>query len=150
MRNDKKKSENSLERQSEWRAFMGLFKDSLKLVTEVVTLGGVGRREDAKRAHEEALGRLQSLLDRANGYKARIGDAVAGIGSALTQAKPYLENAERLLKCRDEERRELNFAVTTQTLHKVERFNAGLNSAISVGVGSIAGGTMAISNFLES
>jgi len=123
---------------------MGLFKDSLKLVTEVVTLGGAGRREDAKRAHEEALGRLQSLLDRANGYKARIGDAVAGIGSALTQAKPYLENAERLLKCRDEERRELNFAVTTQTLHKVERFNAGLNSAISVGVGSIAGGTMAV------
>lgn len=145
MKNEKKsESGNSVERQSEWRAFTGLFKDSLKLVNEIVTIGGAGRLEDAKRSHEEAVGRLQPLLDRANGYKARIDDAVAGIGSALTQAKPYLQNAERLLRCRDEERRDLNFAVTTQTLQKVERFNAGLNSAITVGVGSIAGGTMAV------
>ena len=123
---------------------MGLFKDSLKLVNEIVTLGGAGRLEDAKRAYEEAHGRFQSLFARANGYKAKIDDAVAAIGSALTHVKPYLENAERLIKCRDEERRDLDVAVTTRTLHKVERFNAGMNSAISVGVGSIAGGTMAV------
>jgi hypothetical protein len=84
------------------------------------------------------------LLARANGYKARINDAVVAIGSVLTHAKPYLEDAERLIRCRVEERRELDVAVTTQTLHKVERFNAGMNSAISVGVGSITGGTMAV------
>lgn len=123
---------------------MGLFKDSLKLVNEIVTLGGAGRLEDARRAHEEAHGRFQPLLARANGYKTRIDDAIAAIGSALTHAKPYLENAERLIKYRDEERRDLDIAVTTQTLHKVERFNAGMNAAISVGVGSFAGGTMAV------
>ncbi len=123
---------------------MGLFKDSFKLVNEIVTLGGAGRLEDAKQAYEETYCRFQSLLVRANGYKARIDDAIAAIGSALTHAKPYLENAEQLIKCRDEKRRDLNFAVKTQTLHKVERFNAGMNSAISVGVGSVAGGTMAV------
>lgn len=123
---------------------MGLFKDSLKLVNEIVTLGGAGRLENARRAHEEAHGRFQPLLARANGYKTRIDDAIAAIGSELTHAKPYLENAERLIKYRDEERRDLDIAITTQTLHKVERFNAGMNSAISVGVGSIAGGTMAV------
>src|SRR6478672_5169733 len=113
---------------------MGLFKDSLKLVNELVTLGGAGRLEDAKRAYEEAYGRLQLLRGRANGYKTRINGAVVAIGSVLTHAKPYLEDAERLIKCRVEERRELDVAVTTQTVHKVERFNAGINSAISVGV----------------
>lgn len=113
-------------------------------MNEIVTLGGAGRLEDAKRAHEEAHGRFQPLLARANGYEIRIDDAISAIGSALTHAKPYLENAERLIKYRDEERRDLGIAVTTQTLQKVERFNAGMNSAMSVGVGSIAGGTMAV------
>lgn len=123
---------------------MGLFKDSLKLVNEIFTLGGAGRLENARRAHEEAQGRFQPLLAQANSYQTRIDGAIAAIGSALTHAKPYLEIAEQLIKYRDEERRDLDIAVTTQTLHKVERFNAGMNSAMSVGVGSIAGGTMAV------
>jgi len=123
---------------------VGFFKDSLKLANEVITLGGAGRLEDAKRAHDEAHGRFGELLCRANGYKARIDEAVSATGSALTHAKPYLDKAERLIRGRDLQRRDLNAAVTTQTLHKVEKFNAGMNSAISVGVGSIAGGTMAV------
>lgn len=123
---------------------MGLLKDSLKLVNELVTLGGAGRLEDAKRAYEEANSRLQALISRANDYKTRTNSAVAAIGRLLTHAKPYLESAERLIQCRVDDRRDLDVAVRTQTLHKVERFNAGMNSAISVGVGSIAGGTMAV------
>lgn len=123
---------------------MGLFKDSLKLVNEIVTLGGAGRLDDARRAHEEAQGRFQPLLAQANVYKTRIDSAIAAIGSALTHAKPYLETAERLIKYRDAERRDLDIAVTTQTLRQVEKFNAGLNAAISVGVGTIAGGTSAV------
>jgi len=123
---------------------MGLFKDSLKLVNEIVTLGGAGRLEDARRAHEEAHGRFQPLLARANSYQTRIDEATAAIGSALTHAKPHLENAEQLIQYRNKERRDPDIAVTMQTLHKVEKFNAGLNSALSVGVGSIAGGTLAV------
>lgn len=123
---------------------MGLLKDSLKLVNELVTLGGAGRLEDAKRAHEEANSRLQALNSRANVYKTRTNSAVAAIGNVLTHAKPYLKSAERLIKCRVDDRRDLDVAIKTQTLHKVERFNAGMNSAISVGVGSITGGTMAV------
>ena len=36
--------------------------------------------------------------------------------------------------------RDLDITATTQALQKVERFNAGMSSAIRVGVGSIAGG----------
>lgn len=123
---------------------MGLLKDSLKLLNEVVTLGGASRLEAAKRSHEETYGRFQLLQARANGYKTRIDDAVSVIGSALTHAKPYLEKAERLIRSRDAMRSDLGVAITTQTLQKAEKFNAGMNSAISVGVGSIAGGTMAV------
>lgn len=123
---------------------MGFLRDSLKLMNEVVTLGGAGRLEDAKHAYEEAHGKLRALLDQANDYKKRINEAVLEIGVVLTRAKPYLEHAERLIKRRTERPRSLEIAVTTQTLLKVRNFNAGLNSAISVGVGSIAGGTMAV------
>lgn len=123
---------------------MGLLKDSLKLVNEIVTLGGAGRLEEAKRAYEEANSRLQALISRANDYKNRTNSAVVAIGRVLTHTKPYLESAERLIKSHVNDRRDLGVAVQAQTLHKVERFNAGMNSAISVGVGSIAGGTMAV------
>lgn len=123
---------------------MGLFRDLLKLANEIITLGGAVRLEDAKRAYEESRGIHQPLLARADGYKARIDDAVAAIGTALTHARPYLEVAERLIKSREGQRRDLDIAVTTQTLQKVERFNAGMSSAINVGIGSIAGGTMAV------
>ncbi len=123
---------------------MGLLKDSLKLVNELVTLGGAGRLEDAKRAYEETNSRLQALISRANVYKTRTNSAVVAIGGVLTHAKPYLESAERLIKCGVGDRRDLDVAVKAQTLHKVERFNAGMNSAISVGVGSLTGGSMAV------
>jgi hypothetical protein len=113
-------------------------------VNEIVTLGGAGRLDDARRAHEEAQGRFQPLLAQANVYKTRIDDAIAAIGSALTHAKPYLEDAERLIGFCDAQRRDLDIAVTTQTLHKIQRFNAGMNAAISAGVGSIAGGALAV------
>jgi len=123
---------------------MGLFNDSLKLVYELITLGGASRLEGAKREYEEANGRLQSMLARVNGYKTRINTAIVAIGSDLTHSRPYLEMAVRLIKCRVEEQRDLEVAGTTQTLRKVETFNAGMNSAISVGAGSLAGGTMAV------
>ncbi|MBH9553960.1 hypothetical protein [Inhella gelatinilytica] len=123
---------------------MGFLKDLFKLLIEIVTLGGAGRLEDAKRGYEEANARLQSLIGRANACKKRINAAVVAIGSALRRTKPHLESAERMLKCRIENQRALDVAVTTQTLHKMERFNAGMNSALTVGVGTLTGGTMAV------
>ncbi|MGY4828623.1 hypothetical protein ACVNIS_08605 [Sphaerotilaceae bacterium SBD11-9] len=123
---------------------MGVFKNSLKLVNEFVTLGGASRLEQANRAYEEAHGRLEALVAQANGCKTRINVAVVAIGSALTHAKPQLESAERLIKSRSEQWRDFDVALRTETLQRFERFNAGMNSAIGVGVGSIAGGTMAV------
>jgi len=123
---------------------VGLFKDSLKLVNEVLTLGGASRLRAAKSAYEETYSRFQMLNAQANSYRTRIDVAVAATGSALTHAKPYLETAEQLIQTRMKDRVNRSLDVTAQTLHKVERFNSGMSSAISVGVGSIAGGTMAV------
>lgn len=123
---------------------MGLVKDSLRLVSEVVTLGGTGRLESAKLAYEDAYGRLQSLLSEANAFKTRINDAIEDIGKALTKAKPHLEKAQRLIKRPIEAQRDMDDPVAQETLIEVEKFNAEMNTALRVGVGSIAGGSLAV------
>lgn len=123
---------------------MGFIKDSLKAVNELVTLGGASRLEMAKRAYEDAHNTSQQLIAQENAYKTQINNAISAIGTALGRAKPYLDDAEGLIKLPIQDRLHLDATIATQTLNKVEQFNAGLSSAFSVGFGSITGGTMAV------
>ncbi len=125
-------------------AAMGFFKAALDLVSEVATLGGASRLDAARRQYEEAFGRLQLRVDIANRHKSHINAAVEDIGRLMTNAKPHLQAAERLLKSRSVTSLDLNVDISRQTLQRVEKCHAGMNTAISVGVGSVAGGTMAV------
>ena len=48
---------------------MGIFKDTLKVINEIVTLGGAGRLEDAKRAYQEKHDEYLVLYNETRGYK---------------------------------------------------------------------------------
>lgn len=126
---------------------VGIFKDSLKVVNEIITLGGASRLAEAKQAYDETYNKYLALHKQAQTYKSDIEDNVKDIGCALTQAKHYLEKAEKLILPIVRDKHGLNIELQTQTLNKVARFNAGFNSAINLGAGSIAGGSLAIGSW---
>jgi hypothetical protein len=126
---------------------MGILKDSLKIVNEIVTLGGAGRLEDAKQAYQETYDGYHILYKEADGYKTEVEENVKAIGVALTEAKAYLAKSENLIEPGERDKNRLNGGFGTQALDKVGRFNSGFNSAINVGAGSIAGGSLAVGSW---
>ena len=126
---------------------MGILKDSLKVVNEIVTLGGASRLEEAKRAYQEKYDWYLVLHEKARGYKAEVEENVKAIGIALTEAKVYLEKSEKLIEPSIRDKSGLNVDFGTQALETVGRFNSGFNSAVNVGVGSIAGGSLAVGSW---
>lgn len=126
---------------------VGLLKDSLKVVNEIVTFGGAGRLEEAKRAYMETYDGYLVLFNAAEGYKAEVEERVKAIGVALTRAKYFLERSERIIEQSVLDKSGFVVCYGTQALDKVGRFNSGFNSAINVGAGSIAGGSLAIGSW---
>jgi hypothetical protein len=126
---------------------MGMLKDSLKVINEIVTLGGASRREEAKRLYRETYDGYLVLNKEAEGYKAAIKSRMAAIGTALTRAKHFLDKSEKLIDQSVRDKSGLVVSFSSQALDKVERFNSGFNSAINVGAGSIAGGSLAVGSW---
>ena len=126
---------------------MGILKDSLNVLNEIVTLGGASRLEEAKQLYQESYDGYLVLYKEVEGYKAEVEVRVKAIGVALTRAKSFLERSERLIEQSVLSKSGLIVCYGTQTLEKVQRFNSGFNSAINVGAGSIAGGSLAIGSW---
>lgn len=126
---------------------MGILKDSLKVVNEIVTLGGASRLDEAKRAYQEKYDGYLVLYKEAQGYKTEVEENVKAIGIALTEAKAYLERSEKLIEPSVRDKSGLNANFGTQALDTVSRFKSGFNSAINVGAGSIAGGGLAVGSW---
>lgn len=126
---------------------MGIFKDSLKFVNELVTLGGASRLGEAKRLYQETYDGYLVAYEEAEGYKAEIESRVAAIGAALTRAKHFLDKSEKIIDQSVRDKRGLVVSFGSQTLDKVDCFNSGFNSAINLGAGSIAGGSLAVGSW---
>jgi len=126
---------------------MGIFKDSLKIINEVVTLGGASRLEAARNAHDEAYGRYRVLYEKASGCKGEIEREVAAIGDALIGTKACLEKAEAVIARSVSDKSDLDVKFKTQTLNKVSQFNCQFNAALRLGVGSLAGGGLAVGSW---
>lgn len=126
---------------------MGIIKESFKVVNEIVTLGGASRLEEATRICQEAYDRYLVLYNEGKAYQTEIEDEIKAIGDALTNAKTYLERSQKLIEPGVCDSSSLSVSFATQTLERAERFNSGFNSAVSVGVGSIAGGSLAVGSW---
>lgn len=126
---------------------MGILKDSLRVVNEIVTLGGASRLEDSKQAYQETYDGYLILYKEAEGYKTEVEENIKAIGVALTEAKAYLKKSEKLIAPSIRDKSGLHIGFGMKTLDKVGRFNSGFNSAISVGAGSIAGGSLAVGSW---
>lgn len=52
--------------------YVGILKDSLKVVNEIITLGGASRLDEAKQAYQQTYDEYLSLDKEAQGYKSEI------------------------------------------------------------------------------
>lgn len=123
---------------------MGIVKSIFKVFCEVITLGGASRLEDAKSAYKETYDKYAVLYKNANECKLKIDTTVSRIGQSLTEAKIYLNKSEDLIQSQLKNKNEIAFKFNNNTLEKIKKFNSGFNTAMSVGTGSVAGGSLAI------
>jgi hypothetical protein len=128
---------------------MGIIKGSLKLVGNVVTLGGVSRLEDAQRSYQESFETYQNVYKDAKSVEAEIHANVNAIGMALKKAKKSLDMGEAVLNGSLRTKTEWigNIEATTSTLSQVAKFQKEYGSVSSIGAGVVTGSTMAIGSW---
>lgn len=126
---------------------MGFLKGSWKVVSNVVTLGGAARLDNAKENYQESFTEHTSLYNETKAYKKEIERSVSDIGSYLTSAKPLLAKSEKILKKSINIKGRPNIRFTAMTLHNVQKFNSEYNSAIGIGTGTVAGGSLAVGSW---
>jgi hypothetical protein len=76
---------------------MGFLKGSIKVVSNVVTLGEAARLEEAKKAYQQRYDTYQAMHADAKSYEYRIQEHLKSIGMALTKAKSAIDKAEAVL-----------------------------------------------------
>jgi hypothetical protein len=128
---------------------MGFIKGSLKLVGNVVTLGGVSRLEDAQKAYQESFDAYQNVYKNAKSIESSIHACVNAVGVALQKAKKSLDKGEAVLNGSFRAKTEWigSIAATTSTLTEVEKFQQEYGTASSIGAGVVTGSTMALGSW---
>ncbi|BDC39192.1 hypothetical protein [Paraburkholderia terrae] len=128
---------------------MGIIKGSLKLMGNVVTLGGVSRLEDAQKAYQQSFDTYQNVYKNAKSVESKIHANVNAIGMALEKAKKSLDKNEAVLNGSLRAKTEWigNIEATTSTLSQVARFQKEYGSVSSIGAGVVTGSTMAIGSW---
>lgn len=126
---------------------MGFFSGSLKIVSNVVTLGGASRLSDAKASYQQSYDQHQRLCNETTVYKEEIEEHVRTIGTFLKATKPSLAKSEKILKKSTKGNSKLNFHFALSTLNEVERFNSEYNAAVGIGAGTVAGGSLAVGSW---
>jgi len=126
---------------------MGILKDTFRVLNEIVTLGGTGRLEEAKENYSKSFDEYKPLIDKINEFKININENISSIGHVLTNAAGYIKKSEILITRGIENPTGLNFDSAKNTLHEIKRFDREFSSAVSVGVGAAAGGTLAVGSW---
>ncbi|WP_250508120.1 hypothetical protein [Caballeronia sp. GAFFF3] len=140
---------------------MGLIKGSLKLVGNVVTLGGVSRLEDAQNAYEQSYGTYMSVHEEAKAVETNIQAHVRDIGLALKNAKKALGKGSVLLRDSafdksvpsEHASRVDTLAISTtdyratSTLTQISKFQKDYESVTSIGAGVATGNAIAIGSW---
>lgn len=126
---------------------MGFLKSSLNVASNIVTLGGTSRLNNAKATYETTHAKHVGLCGEIAEFKEKIDEQVRMIGQLMTAAKPLLVKSEKILRQSISRRDDLDFQYTIETLESVDRFNSDYNTLIGIGSGTIAGGSLALGSW---
>jgi hypothetical protein len=126
---------------------MGFIKGTIKVISNVATLGGASRLEDAKASYQSSSSEHEKLCKEARLFKAKIDANVSAIGKSLTAIRPVLTKCQRVLRTSVGKTDSVRFSYTLKTISNVEKFHSDYNAAIGIGAGTIAGGSLAVGSW---
>jgi len=126
---------------------MGFIKGTIKVISNVATLGGASRLEDAKASYQTSYAEHEKLCKETRLFKEKIDANVSAIGTALTAIRPVLTKCEKVLKTSVGNKNSIRFSYTLETISNVEKFHSDFNAAVGIGAGTIAGGSLAVGSW---
>jgi hypothetical protein len=128
---------------------MGFIKGSIKLVGNVVTLGGMSRLENAQKTYQESYELHKNTYEDAKSVELKIHTNINSIGIFLKKAKKTLDKGEAILtgSLRSNNKVIENIAATQSTLTQIAKFQEEYSSVSSIGAGVVTGSTMAIGSW---
>lgn len=126
---------------------MGFIKGTIKVISNVATLGGASRLEEAKASYQMSYAEHEKLCKETRSFKEKIEANVSAIGTALTEICPVLTKCEKVLKTSVGNKNSIRFSYTLETIGNVEKFHSDFNAAVGIGAGTIAGGSLAVGSW---
>ncbi len=122
-------------------------KDLLWLVSEILSLGGRARLDEAKAAYSKSYGEYQAARSRLVAHQSKIEVKIKSIGDFVKGANKALQKAGKLIAGSIQFQEPSLSARSVETLSHVKKFHSGFSGAIGLSVGSMAGGTLAIGSW---
>ncbi len=120
---------------------MGFIKSSFRALNCIVTLGGSEELLEAQEAYNKTYSIYKHHYDLAAEIKTRIDQALQAIGEAIASIEEPINFSRKMLNqdiyCHQQAH------IKTDTLSKLNNFNASYNNAVIAGFGGIVGGSMA-------
>jgi hypothetical protein len=125
---------------------MGFIKGTISLISNVATLGGAYRLEEAKALYRMSYSEHEKLCKETRRFKKEIDTNVCAIGASLTAIRPLLIKCGKILKS-THDANSIEFTYTVKTISSVEKFHSDFNAAIGIGAGTAAGGSLAVGSW---
>jgi hypothetical protein len=126
---------------------MGFIKGTINVISNIATLGGASRLEDAQANYQKSYEEHEKLFKETRRFKEKIEANVSAIGVSLTAIRPMLRKCQRVLKTSVRDSNSVTFSHTLETIGSVEKFQSDFNAAIGIGAGTIAGGSLAVGSW---
>ncbi len=126
---------------------MGFIKGTINVISNIATLGGAYRLEEAKAGYQTRYSEHEKLCRETRRFKVKIDANVSAIGESLTAIRPVLTKCERVLKTAVGNANSVRFPYALKTISNVEKFHSEFNAAIGIGAGTVAGGSLAVGSW---
>lgn len=126
---------------------MGFIKGTIKVISNVATLGGASRLEEAQANYQTSYAEHEKLCAEIRRFKEKIEANVSAIGASLKATRPALTKCEKVLKTNVGNKSGIRFTHAIGTIVSVQKFQSDFNSAIGIGAGTIAGSSLAVGSW---
>lgn len=118
----------------------GILKNTGKILGGLVSLGGSFMLEMHTKHYSDMYEAIyKPTLNRMKKIEEDTNESLSSIGKQLSKLNDVLKPVEKILKSKS-----INACNNKKTLNQYRKFNAGLNSSLSIGYGGLVGGTAAI------
>jgi hypothetical protein len=122
---------------------MGWFKDGIRVVNYIFTLGGSYEVEEAQKHYNVTYSSYKSIHEEITELKLKIDGLLNDIGQVITSSQVSLNKSDKLIRSSKNTLKSTHI-IDNSTVTAISTFNQQYTSALSVGFGGVLGGTTAV------